>query len=123
MGMNGPSWGRRYGEVKSAKDKAATARREADRLFVHAWNVQASQLRERGEPSPTLAQVINGGYRFLLVKCRTCKTSAAVDVGDIRRPRDTDLTTLSRRLKCRDCGRFSGEVPRVMFERIPSDAD
>jgi hypothetical protein len=38
------------------------------------------------EPSPTIAQRLNGGYGWLEVKCHRCHTKASIPLNAIRRP-------------------------------------
>ena len=39
------------------------------------------------QPSPTIAQCLNGGYGWLEVECNRCKTRASIPLDAIRRPR------------------------------------
>ena len=55
------------------------------------------------QPSPTIAQCLNGGYRWLEVECHRCKTRASLPLDAIRRPRDTPIWKLEPALKCRSC--------------------
>jgi hypothetical protein len=43
------------------------------------------------QPSPTIAQCLNGGYGWLEVECRRCETSAGLSLDAIRGY--TDLET------------------------------
>jgi hypothetical protein len=48
------------------------------------------------QPSPTIAQCLNGGIVWLEVECNRCKTRASLPLDAFRRPRDTaDLETRS----------------------------
>ena len=40
------------------------------------------------QPSPTIAQCLNGGYGWLDVMCKRCETRASLPLDAIRRPRD-----------------------------------
>jgi hypothetical protein len=55
------------------------------------------------QSSPTIAQCLNGGYRWLEVECHRCKTRASLPLDAIRRPRDTPIWKLEPVLKCRSC--------------------
>jgi hypothetical protein len=46
------------------------------------------------QPSPTIAQYLNGGYGWLEVECHRCKTRASILLDAIRRPRDTPILKL-----------------------------
>src|SRR6202049_2051681 len=53
------------------------------------------------QPSPTIAQCLNGGDGWLEVECHRCKTRASIPLDAIRRPRDTPIWKLEAALKCR----------------------
>jgi hypothetical protein len=55
------------------------------------------------QPSPMLAQCLNGGLGWLEVKCNRCKIWASLALDAIRRPRDTPTCKLEAVLKCRSC--------------------
>jgi len=61
------------------------------------WRVSADRR------SPTIAQCLNGEYRWLEVECHRCKTRASLPLDAIRRPRDTPIWKLEPALKCRSC--------------------
>jgi hypothetical protein len=52
------------------------------------------------QPSPTIAQCLNGGLGWLEVECNRCKTRASMPLDAIRRPRDTPIWKLEASLKC-----------------------
>jgi hypothetical protein len=62
-----------------------------------------STSRPSGQPSPTIAQWLNGGLGWLEVECNRCKTRASLSLDAIRRPRDTPIWKLEAALKCRSC--------------------
>jgi hypothetical protein len=57
----------------------------------------------QAQPSPTIAQCLNGGLGWLEVECSRCKTRVPLD--PIRRPRDTPIWKLEASPKCRHAGR------------------
>jgi len=67
------------GRVRAAKMNADRARKlaveaapEADRAEAHAWSLRMEGFGGPAQPSPTIAQCLNGGYRWLQVKwCET----------------------------------------------------
>jgi hypothetical protein len=63
------------------------------------WRVSADR---RSHP-PTIAQCLNGGYRWLEVESHRCKTRASLPFDAIRRPRDAQIWKLEPALKCRSC--------------------
>jgi hypothetical protein len=113
-------WG---GQVRAAKMNAETAReraikaaREADRAEAHAWSLRMEGFGGPApQPSPTIAQCLNGGHGWLEVKCHRCETSASIPLDAVRRPRDTPIWKLEAALKCRSCkkGRYAPPVHMI----------
>lgn len=118
MGSNGPAWGRRTRVHRAAIDAAQTARREADRLAVIAWNVGLDQGVATIQPSPTIGQAINGGFTFLRVHCTGCKQRALLDLRDIRQPAATPVWRLEGRLACAHCRLNGVRAPRAIIDRL-----
>ncbi len=46
------------------------------------------------QPSPTIAQCLNGGYGWLEVKCHRCEKRVSIPLKDVRRRRDTEIWKL-----------------------------
>jgi hypothetical protein len=67
------------------------------------------------QPSPTIAQCLNGGYGWLEVQCHRCRTRASLPLDAIRRPRATPIWKLEAALKCRSCknGRYPPPVHMI----------
>jgi hypothetical protein len=67
------------------------------------------------QPSPTIAQCINGGLGWLEVECNRCKTRASLPLDAIRRPREMPIWKLEAALKCRSCrkGRYAPPVHMI----------
>jgi hypothetical protein len=67
------------------------------------------------QPSPTIAQCVNGGLGWLEVECNRCKTRASLPLDAIRRPRETPMWKLEAALKCRSCknGRYAPPVHMI----------
>jgi hypothetical protein len=109
-------WGGRVGAAKinaeSARQRAKVATREADAAEAYAWSLRMEGFGGPAQPSPTIAQCLNGGYGWLEVKCHRCETSASIPLDAIRRPRDTPIWKLEAALKCRSCkkGRYAPPV-------------
>jgi hypothetical protein len=110
------------GRIMGAKIHATTAReaankavREADRAEAEAWSIRMESHGGPAQPSPTIAQCLNGGLGWLEVECNRCKTRASLPLDAIRRPRDTPLWKLEASLKCRSCrkGRYSSPVHMI----------
>jgi hypothetical protein len=80
-----------------ARKRAAEAAREADRAEGEAWSIRMEGYGGPAQPSPTIAQCLNGGYGWLEVQCHRCETKASIPLDAIRRPRDTPIWKLRRR--------------------------
>ena len=66
---------RHYGtSVRIAAERAAAARKEADKLAVGAWNQRMLGFQGPAQPSPRLGDALNAGYRYLEVRCVGCDT-------------------------------------------------
>jgi hypothetical protein len=96
-----------YGSrIAGAKIRAEEARKravEADRADAEAWSIRMEGYVGPAQPSPTIAQCLNGGYGWLGVQCHRCETRASLPLDAIRRPRDTPIWKLEAALKCRSC--------------------
>src|SRR4051794_12189837 len=113
-------WG---GRIMSAKMRAETARQEArkaaraaDRAEAEAWSVRMEGYGGPAQPSPTIAQCINGDMRWLEVECNRCKARASLPLDMIRRPRDTPIWKLEASLKCRSCRKGRSAPPVHMIK-------
>src|SRR6478752_6706575 len=102
--------------AKHARDAAKKAVREADRAEAEAWSVQMEGYGGPAQPSPTIAQCLNGGYGWLEVECNRCKTRASISLDDVRRPRDTEIWKLEAALKCRSCKKGRSAPPVHMIK-------
>src|SRR5215468_10585020 len=71
--------------ARSARELAAKAIREADRAEAEAWSVRMEGYGGPSQPSPTIAQCLNGGMGWLEVECARCKTRASLPLDAIRR--------------------------------------
>lgn len=101
--------------AQSARATAKQAIRAADRAEAEAWSIQMEGYGGPAQPSPTIAQCLNGGLGWLEVECNRCKTRASLPLDAIRRPRDTPLWKLEASLKCRSCrkGRYAPPVHMI----------
>jgi hypothetical protein len=110
--MGGPTRQRIFGDrvggakihARHARERANEAVREADRAEAYAWSLRMEGFDGPAQPSPTIAQCLNGGYGWLEVKCKKCETSASIPLEHVRRPRDTPIWKLEAALRCRSCG-------------------
>jgi hypothetical protein len=101
--------------AKTARDVARRANRDADRAEAEAWSIRMEGFGGPAQPSPTIAQCLNGGLGWLEVECNRCKTRASLPLDAIRRPRTTPLWKLEASLKCRSCrkGRYAPPVHMI----------
>src|SRR3954471_4788750 len=81
----GPIMGAKI-RADGARKRAAEAVREADRAEAEAWSLQIEAYGGPAQPSPTIAQCVNGGLGWLEVECNRCKTRASLPLAEIRRP-------------------------------------
>ena len=112
-------WGGRVSAAKinaeHTRKRATEAVREADRAEAHAWSLRMEGFSGPAQPSPTIAQCLNGGYGRLEVKCHRCETRASIPLDAITRPRNTPIWKLEASLKCRSCrrGRYAPPVHMI----------
>ena len=101
--------------AEGAREDARKAIREADRAEAHAWSIRMEGYGGPAQPSPTIAQCLNGGLGWLEVECNRCKSRASLPLDAIRRPRDTPIWKLEAALKCRSCkkGRHAPPVHMI----------
>ena len=98
-----------YGaSVRAAAERAAEARRQADRLACEAWNKRMLAFKGPAQPSPTLGEALNAGYAYLEVRCLGCDTNQAVALDIVRRPKTTPVHELERYVRCKDCSEVRG---------------
>jgi hypothetical protein len=107
--MGTKSRDRMYGaEVRISAQRAAAARKEADRLACDAWNKRMLGFHGPAQPSPTLGDALNAGYGFLEVHCHGCETHQTVDLTTVRRPKTMPIHELERWMRCRNCSKLRG---------------
>jgi hypothetical protein len=98
-----------YGtSVRAAAERAAEARKQADRLTCEAWNKRMLAFKGPAQPSPTLGDAINAGFGYLEVRCLGCDTHQTVALDIVRRPKATPVHELERYMRCKDCSQVRG---------------
>src|SRR3954465_4386204 len=98
-----------YGSsIRASAERAAGARKEADRLAGEAWNQRMLGYRGPAQPSPALGDALNAGYRYLEVRCLGCDLHQTVDLTIVRRPKTTPVHELERYMRCKDCSQLRG---------------
>ena len=80
--------------AEHAVELAKTAQRDADRAEAELWSIRMEAYGGPAQPSPTIAQCLNGGLGWLEVECNRCKTRASLPLDAIRRPRSTRIWKL-----------------------------
>jgi hypothetical protein len=130
--MGGKSRQRLFGDrvrgakvhAQHAREQATKAAREADAAECLLWSEQMEGFGGPAQPSPTLAQCLNGGYRWLEVMCKRCETRASLPLDAIRRPRDTPIWKLESALRCRSCAtpRYRAPVHMIRLTKEQSIA-
>jgi hypothetical protein len=96
------------GSIRASAERAAEARKEADRLACAAWNQRMLGFQGPAQPSPTLGDAVNAGYLYLEVKCLGCDTHQTVALNIVRRPKTTPIHELERYMRCKDCSQVRG---------------
>jgi hypothetical protein len=71
--------------AENARERAKQAAREADRADAEAWSIRMEGHGGPAQPSPTIAQCLNGGLGWLEVECNRCKIRASLPLDAIRR--------------------------------------
>jgi hypothetical protein len=98
-----------YGSsVRNSAERAAEARKEADRLACVAWNQRMLGFKGPAQPSPSLGDALNAGYIYLEVRCLGCDTHQTVALNIVRRPKATPIHELERYMRCKDCSQVRG---------------
>jgi hypothetical protein len=99
--------------VRALEERAAEARKEADRLACEAWSKRMLVFRGPAQPSPAIGDALKAGYGYLEVKCLGCDTHQTVALDIIRRPKTTPVHELERYMRCKDCS----QVRRHPYKR------
>jgi hypothetical protein len=92
----------------ASAERAAEARRQADKLPCEAWNKRMLAFQGPAQPSPTLGDALNAGHLYLEVKCLACNTRQTVALDIIRRRKSTPIHELERYMRCKDCSEVRG---------------
>ncbi len=64
--------------AEGARQRAREAAREADAAECLLWSEKMEGFGGPAQPSPTIAQCLNGGYGWLEVMCKRCETRASL---------------------------------------------
>jgi hypothetical protein len=102
--------------AEGAREEAVKAVHAADRAEAEAWSIRMEGYGGPAQPSPTIAQCLNGGYGWMEIECNRCKTRASIPLDAIRRPRDTPIWKLEGSFRCRSCGTRRYKPPVHMIK-------
>jgi hypothetical protein len=102
--------------AQGARAVAQKAAKEANRAEAEAWSIRMEGYGGPAQPSPTIAQCLDGGLAWLEVECNRCKTRASLPLDAVRRPRDTPIWKLEASLKCRSCRKGRAAPPVRMIK-------
>jgi hypothetical protein len=94
--------------IRVLAERARNARTDADGLACQAWNARMLGFQGPAQPSPTLGDTLNAGYRYLEVKCLGCDTHQTVALDIVRRPKTMPVHELERYMRCRQCSELQG---------------
>src|SRR3954449_11703359 len=97
-----PLWAREYA-LRARASGASKHRARPNRAETEAWSLQMKAYGGPAQPSPTIGQCLNGGFAWLEIECKRCKTRASLPLAAIRRPRNMPIWKLAAALKCRSC--------------------
>jgi hypothetical protein len=98
-----------YGSsIRASAERAAEARKEADKLACEKPGTSAFGYRGPAQPSPTLDDALNAGYLCLEVRCLGCDTHQIVALDLVRRSKTTPIHELERYMRCKDCSQVRG---------------
>lgn len=104
-------------QAEAARTKGEELIRTADRYACEAWNARLWAEGGSVQPSPSIAQAINGGYGWLRVRCSRCGAISGVDLAKVRRPPETPIWRLEGALDCTNCRR-SRWRPQAVIVRL-----
>ena len=96
------------GSIRASAERAAAARKEADRLACEAWNKRMLGCGGPAQPSPMLGDALSSGYGYLEVCCLGCDTHQTIALDIVPRPKATPIHELERYMRCKDCSRLQG---------------
>jgi hypothetical protein len=103
-----------YGSsVRHSAERAAEARKDADRLACVAWNQRMLGFKGPAQPSPAWGDALNAGYLYLEVRCLGCDSHQTVVLNIVRRPKATPIHDLERYMRCKDCSQVRVYLPFV----------
>jgi hypothetical protein len=83
-------------------ERSIDAYNVAHRLYCEEWTLRQF-IGGEVEPSSLIGSCIEAGCTLLRVECRACAHSRDVDLNDVIWPRDNQVHTLAKALRCASC--------------------
>jgi hypothetical protein len=100
---------------------------EAHRLTAWALSCEEWNIRQfiggEGAASPPIADAISAGFELIEVQCKRCKRYQIVDLTELIWPRENQVNTLARALRCQRCraeGETRPEANLIALQRRPA---
>jgi hypothetical protein len=93
--------------------------KEADDLACQSWNEKMWSDGGPVDPSPTVDQAINGGFRWLEIECSRCKAKRDVDLCALRHVPTTLVHDLAGRLACQKCKQAGKRPAAALLQLAP----
>lgn len=90
------------GAHRSLVRQIEEAYRLTHRLACDEWNARQF-IGGPAEPSPLIAHAIAAGCELLEVRCRRCGHESLVDLAEVIWPRENQVHTLAKVLRCQRC--------------------
>ena len=90
--------------------------RKADGLACESRNEKMWADGAPIDPSPTVDQVVNGGYGWVQIECSRCKAARDVDLAALPHAATTFVHDLAGRLRCRKCARAGRRPPATLLQ-------
>lgn len=90
--------------MKAAIEAAETLRIAAWALSCEEWNIRQF-IGGDAAPSPPIADAISAGFELIEVQCKRCNRYEIVDLALVIWPRENQVHTLGRALRCQRCRR------------------
>lgn len=107
--------------VKVAIQVAEAHRIKAWALSCEEWNIRQF-IGGDAAPSPPIADAISAGFELIEVQCKRCKRYEVVDLTLVIWPRENQVHTLAKALRCQRCraeGGSRSEANLIALQRRP----
>jgi hypothetical protein len=102
--------------AEDARKRAVEAAPEADRAEALAWSVRMDGYGGPAQPSPTIAQCLNGGFGRLVSKVPSVRGQGQHPALCHQTLRTTPISKLEASLKCPSCRKGRNAPPVRMIK-------